>query len=231
MSAIAAVLFDMDGVLVESEALHLRATRAAMGPRGVGFTARDNRLFSRLPDPDAFRVLRILFDLAPSGDELAGAKRRHLVALIRTEGRPLPGCPEIPLRLRGAGIRLGLVSICGRAVIDAVVAQVGLAGAFETIVAGDEVARGAPAPDALLMAARRLGVEATRCLVVDDARDGVLAAKAAGMAAAAVPSSGTVDEDFSPADFVLPSLEALPKALDHTVAEALAGGRAGEGSA
>jgi beta-phosphoglucomutase-like phosphatase (HAD superfamily) len=64
------------------------------------------------------------------------------------------------------------------------------------------------------MAARRLALDPARCFVVEDSRNGVLAAKAAGMMVAAVPGPATADQDFSPADLILPSLEALPKVLD-----------------
>jgi len=214
MSMIAAIIFDLDGVLMDSEPFHLRATRFALGDRAQSYTERDNQAFFGATDAEMFRVLRILFDLDASTDELALRKREHLVFLIRTEGRGLPGVPEIPLRFREAGLRLGLVSASARPVIDAVLETVGLSGAFETVVSGDEVARGKPAPDGYLMAARRLAVDPGRCFVVEDTRNGVLAAKAAGMTVAAVPGPATIHEDFSPADLILPSLEALPKVLE-----------------
>lgn len=214
MSMIAAIIFDLDGVLMDSEPFHLRATRFALGDRAQSYTERDNQSFFGATDAEMFRVLRILFDLDASTDELALRKREHLVLLIRTEGRGLPGVPEIPLRFREAGLRLGLVSASARPVIDAVLETVGLSGAFETVVSGDEVARGKPAPDGYLMAARRLAVDPGRCFVVEDTRNGVLAAKAAGMTVAAVPGPATIHEDFSPADLILPSLEALPKVLE-----------------
>jgi len=214
MNMIAAIIFDMDGVLMDSEPLHLRATRFALGDRAQSYTERDNQSFFGATDAEMFRVLRILFDLDASTDELVIRKREHLVSLIRTEGRGLPGVPEIPLRFREAGLRLGLVSASVRPVIDAILEALGLSGAFETVVSGDEVARGKPAPDGYLMAARRLAIDPGRCFVVEDTRNGVLAAKAAGMTVAAVPGPTTSHEDFSPADVVLPSLEALPKVLE-----------------
>lgn len=214
MNMIAAIIFDMDGVLMDSEPLHLRATRFALGDRAQSYTERDNQAFFGATDPEMFRVLRIIFDLDASTDELVRRKREHLLSLIRTEGRGLPGVPEIPLRFREAGLRLGLVSASARPVIDVILEAVGLSGAFETVVSGDEVARGKPAPDGYLMAARRLAVDPGRCIVIEDTRNGVLAAKAAGMTVAAVPGPTTTHEDFSPADLVLPSLEALPKALE-----------------
>ena len=210
-----AILFDMDGVLMDSEPLHLRATQLSMGGRGpdLGFTERDNRAFFGTTDAELFRVLRILFDLDSPTDALVEAKRRHLADLIRREGRPMPGVPEVPRQLEEAGISLGLVSASARPVIRTVLEAVGLSGTFRTIVSGDEVPRGKPAPDGFLMAARRLGVAPEDCLVVEDSRNGVLAAKAAGMVVAAVPCPATSHEDFSPADLVLPTLLALPKAL------------------
>jgi HAD superfamily hydrolase (TIGR01509 family) len=211
---IGAIIFDLDGVLMDSEPLHLRATRFALGDRAQSYTARDNQSFFGATDAEMFRVLRILFDLDAPTDELVLRKREHLVSLIRAEGRALPGVPEIPVRFREAGLRLGLVSASARPVIDAVLETVGLTGAFETMVSGDEVARGKPSPDGYLMAARRLALDPGRCLVVEDTRNGVLAAKAAGMTVAAVPGPATIREDFSPADLVVPSLEALPKLLE-----------------
>jgi HAD superfamily hydrolase (TIGR01509 family) len=214
MSTIGAILFDMDGVLMDSEPLHLRATQLVLGDRARSFTARDNLAFVGATDPEVFRVLRILFDLDTSIAELVSRKREHLIALVRAEGRPLPGVPEVLLRLRETGLRLGLVSASARPVIDAILEAVDLPGAFDTVVSGDEVARGKPAPDGFLMAARRLAMEPERCLVVEDSRNGVLAGKAAGMTVAAVPGPTTNGQDFSPADLILPSLEALPKVLD-----------------
>jgi HAD superfamily hydrolase (TIGR01509 family) len=209
-----AILFDMDGVLMDSEPLHLRATQFVLGDRARSFTERDNLAFVGATDPEMFRVLRVLFDLETTTAELVSRKRAHLLALIRAEGRPLPGVPEVPLRLRETGLRLGLVSASSRPVIDAVLKALELDRAFDTVVSGDEVARGKPAPDGFLMAARRLAMDPARCLVVEDSRNGVLAGKAAGMTVAAVPGPTTKGQDFSPADLILPSLEALPKLLD-----------------
>jgi len=215
MSTIAAILFDMDGVLMDSEPLHLRATQLALGSsRARSYTERDNQTFFGATDTEMFRILRILFDLDMSTDDLVKRKREHLISLVQTEGRGLPGVPEIPLRFREGGFRLGLVSASARPVIDAILEVVGLERAFETVVSGDEVHRGKPAPDGYLMAARRLAVQPEHCFVVEDTRNGVLAAKAAGMSVAALPGPATRHEDFTPADFVLPSLEALPKLLE-----------------
>jgi HAD superfamily hydrolase (TIGR01509 family) len=225
MRKIAAVLLDVDGVLVDSAPLHLRATQLALGERGPSYTERDSRAFAGATDPEVFRILGIVFDLEASTDQLVQRKREHMTALVRVEGRPLAGVPEMPMRLREAGLRLGIVSAAGRPVIDAMLAAVGLRHAVDAVVSGDEAPRGKPAPDGLLMGARRLGVPPEACLVVDDSRAGVLAARAAGMTSAAVPSPSTGQEDLSLADLILPSLEGLAKALDLNGHDPFAGPR------
>jgi HAD superfamily hydrolase (TIGR01509 family) len=213
MSAITAVIFDMDGVLIDSEPLHLRATQSALGHRSASYTERDNRAFFGATDADLFRILRILFNLGPTTEELIAAKHRRLLDLIRAEGRPRPGVPAVPRHLHETGFVLALVSASARPIIHAVLETLGLDASFPIVVSGDEVPRGKPAPDGFLMAARRLSVAPEACLVVEDSRNGVLAGKAAGMTVAAIPCPATNHEDFSSADLVLPSLDALPKAL------------------
>src|SRR5262245_5098089 len=142
MRRVAAVIFDMDGVLVDSEPFHLRSTQAALGARGASYTERDNQPFSGATDMEMLRVLRILFDLPEPTATLVEAKTTHLIGLIRTEGRPLPGVPEVPRWLRARGLPLGLATASRRPVIQAALDAVGLHGAFNAVVSGDEVARG-----------------------------------------------------------------------------------------
>ena len=92
--------------------------------------------------------------------------------------------------------------------------EVGLTNRFATLVTGDEVVNGKPAPDIFLAAARALSVDPSQCLVLEDAPNGVLAAKAAGMRAVAIPNVHTRALDFSAADWVLPSLSAVCEKLN-----------------
>lgn len=208
--ACTAVILDLDGVLVDSEPLHLRATQAVLGPRGRSFTERDHRSFFGATDAEVLRVLRILLDLDVPSEALVARRRAHLRTLLPT-ARPRPGVPEVVHRLADRGFRLGLTSVSPRTAVTATLEATRLAAAFDAIVTVEDVERGAPWPDAFLLAARRLGTQPARCLAVEDSRNGVLAARAAGMPVAAIPCPATSDEDFSLADLVLPSLEGLLK--------------------
>ena len=92
-----------------AQATVYRATQLALGERGPSYTERDSRAFAGATDPEVFRILGIVFDLEASTDQLVQRKREHMTALVRVEGRPLAGVPEMPMRLREAGLRLGIV--------------------------------------------------------------------------------------------------------------------------
>jgi HAD superfamily hydrolase (TIGR01509 family) len=151
--------------------------------------------------------------LAAEERDLGRQYLEHLLALIRERPRPMPGVPDVLARLRGAGYRLALASSAEPEVIAANVATIDLAPFFETMVSGAEVARGKPAPDVFVETARRLGLAPARCLVVEDSRNGLLAAKAAGMRCAVVPCAATRHQDFTEADHRLRALADLPTLL------------------
>jgi HAD superfamily hydrolase (TIGR01509 family) len=210
---VAALLFDLDGVLIDSEPLHLRATRAAIGAHGGSYSEQDNRTFLGMTDAESLRVLRILWNLPEPTATLVQARTSHLAALVR-EAQPMPGVPGVVRQLRQAGLPLGLLSASRRTVIQAALEAVGLTGCFDAIVSGEEMALGTAGPDGFGMAARRLGVAPARCLAVVDSPGGVSAARGAGMLVAAIPGRPSSHGDFSLAHLVLPGLDGLPKALE-----------------
>jgi HAD superfamily hydrolase (TIGR01509 family) len=205
----AAVILDMDGVLVDSEPLAMEAMQQVMARHGVAYSERDNDEFVGRTTPETCRVLRSRHGLATSEDDLA---RQYLTARIAlTWERPvrMPGVPEVLERLRVTGYRLALASSAEPEAVAATVAMLGIGPLLEAVVSGDQVARGKPAPDIFLEAARRLAVAPDRCLVVEDSRNGLLAAKAAGMACAVIPCRFTRAHDFTGADYRLDGLPAL----------------------
>jgi HAD superfamily hydrolase (TIGR01509 family) len=206
----AAVIFDMDGVLVDSEPMHLDAMREVLRPYRVPYTDRDNAEFFGFTDFEVFRVLRERYGLEADARELTRRRAKLLIRLTRERTVVMPGIPDVPRRLHALGYRLAVASSSALEVIEATVDVLGLVPVFAALVSGLEVGRGKPAPDVFLETARRLGLPPRDCLVVEDSRNGLLAAKAAGMACAAVPCPATRHEDFSEADF---RLAALPELL------------------
>ena len=123
---------------------------------------------------------------------------------------PMPGVPEVLERVRAGGYRLALASSAEVRLIQANLTALALGPLFEAVVSGTQVARGKPAPDVFLAVADRLAMAPDRCLVVEDSRNGLLAAKAAGMRCAVVPCAYTRHQDFREADHAYTPFRALP---------------------
>lgn len=183
-----AVIFDLDGVLVDSEIWwdEVRADFAAR--QGRPWTEEDRRSVMGANSRQWSRTMldRLALDLTPLAVE------REIVdgVVARYQEGPAPIIEGAVEAVRSAGrvARVGLASSAHREVIDAALEALGLADAFAVIVSSDEVEHGKPAPDVYVEAARRLDVRPDACLAVEDSLNGVLAARAAGMAVALVPN-------------------------------------------
>ena len=203
----------MDGVLVDSEPLGFLAMRRVMARHGAPYTEADNDEFLGRTTLEECVILAERHRLPADPRALTQEYVDLLVELIRDKPRPMPGVPGVLDQLGAAGYRMALASSADPAVIAENVRALGLARLFEAVVSGTEVARGKPAPDVFLETAARLRLPAARCLVVEDSRNGLLAAKAAGMACAAIPCASTRHQDFREADYRLAALPDLPALL------------------
>jgi HAD superfamily hydrolase (TIGR01509 family) len=206
----AAVIFDMDGVLIDSEPIHFEATRSLLADHGIVFEPDLGQDFVGCTDRDVFRALRVRYELAAGEAELASAWVERVVDLLARPLTPLDGVPTVLEALGGAGVRLALASSSAPAIIAATLDGLGLARAFEFTVSGHDVRSGKPAPDIFLEAARRLRLPPWDCLVVEDSCNGLRAAVAAGMACAVVPCPSTARQDFAGAAVRLERLSDLP---------------------
>ncbi len=207
-----AVLWDMDGVLVDSAPYHYRAWRDTLAEEGVLLDeATFFRTFGRRNDAI---IADVLGPVSPERvAALDAAKEERYRALIAREGiSPQPGALEWLRRLRRRGIPQAVVSSAPRQNIALILEVLGAADLFQTIVSGEEVERGKPDPASFLLAAQRLGVPPRRCIVVEDAPAGLEAARRAGMACLALVGSHR-RADLAAADRVVDSLDKLPEDL------------------
>jgi HAD superfamily hydrolase (TIGR01509 family) len=208
-----AIVFDMDGVLVDSEPTALEAMRRVMARHGVAYTEADNEEFIGCATLEECRILKARHGLAADARELTDQYIEVLLDLIRARPRSMPGVPDVLLELQQAGHRMALASSAEPAVIAMNLTTLDIGRFFEVAVSASEVGRGKPAPDIFLATARRLGVKPETCLVIEDSRNGLLAAKAAAMTCAVVPCASTSRQDFGEADYRLESLPELPGLL------------------
>ncbi len=209
-----AIIFDMDGVLVDSEPLHTRATKLLLADCGLDWDERESAEYIGLTDVESFAALKLRHRLADDAVDLAARWAERTIVLLQQHACPLPGIPSVPRTLRERGYRLALASSSRPRVIEATLRAIGARPLFEVVVSGAEVTRGKPSPDVFLEAARRLDVAPARCLVIEDSRRGVTAARAAGMRCLAIPCSTTAHQDFTHATARLDTLPGVLRYLD-----------------
>jgi HAD superfamily hydrolase (TIGR01509 family) len=209
-----AVIFDMDGVLLDSEPIHFEATRELLAERGIDYSAAAGDNFFGCTDHEVFSVLKERYRLEMSEEELTKAWLGRVVPALPLMAAPLPGVPEVLHDLKDRGLRLALASSSVPAVIAASLKALGIGSLFEIKVSGHDVENGKPSPDIFLEAARRLGLPPAECVVVEDSSNGMRAALTAGMRCAVVPCSSTAHQDFSDASIRLRTLFDLPSWLD-----------------
>ncbi|MGH9090659.1 MAG: hexitol phosphatase HxpB [Acidimicrobiales bacterium] len=217
-----AAIFDMDGLLVDSEPLWHRAEIEILGDLGVPLAVTACRLTKGMVVQEVTRYWHERYPWAgPGPDEVAAAVVDRVLELVVAEGRLLPGAHRAIALCRDQGVALALASSSEHRLIRRVLDHFGLAGEFGVVCSAEDEAYGKPHPAVFLAAARELGVAPDRCLVWEDAPAGVLAAKAARMACVAVPEPVERDRPaFAIADAVLGCLEEVDEALWAAVAVA-----------
>ncbi len=216
---IRAILFDLDGLMVDSEPHSLASWRAILSSRGVRLDPAVSEQMFGLRQIEAARMLVEVYGLADQPSLLGREKEEHQLRHLDGQIKPLPGLYELLNEIDRRELRTAVASSGARPYVNAVLQAIDLAGRFRAVVTGDDVVNGKPAPDVFLAAAQAVQTDPQQCLVLEDAPFGVQAAKAAGMRCAAIPNQYTRALDLSPADVILPSLLAVRDALASLVAD------------
>lgn len=205
---IEAVIFDMDGVLIDSEPLWRIAETRAMNAIGVPMVEEDGFLTMGLRTDEVVEFWYARYPWSePSKTEVEGAIVGNVIALIEERGEPLPGAVEAVRGMRAAGYRVGLASSSAMEIIEAVLRRIGLRDAFDALQSAEHEPYGKPHPAVYIECARSLGVAPVDCLALEDSPAGVLAAKAAKMTCIAIPPPELRDDPrYCIADLQLPTI-------------------------
>ncbi len=205
-----AVVFDLDGVIVDSEQVWDDVREEYVRESGGAYSDRSARDMMGMSSPEWSRYMAEELCVPGTPDEINLAIVERMLARYGDAPPLLPGAVDAVRRI-GAWVPLAIASSSNRELIDVVVAAAGLAGDFAATVSSEEVPRGKPSPDVYLEAARRLGVDAGRCGAVEDSHNGIRSAKAAGMHVVAVPNPHYPpdDEALALADVVVRSIDEL----------------------
>lgn len=183
----AAIVFDLDGVLIDSEQRWNGAKEALVREAGGRWREEAPTVMMGMSSPEWAAYLRDDLAVPLEVDEISREVVRRMEEGYRQALPLLPGASEA-VRALAARWPLGLASSANRELIDLVLELAGFGDAFHVTVSSEEVERGKPAPDVYLAAARGLGVEAAGCVAVEDSSNGLRSAAAAGMTVIAVPN-------------------------------------------
>lgn len=208
---VSALIFDLDGLLADTERLHCQAYQMTFLEQGITLQELDYcehwvRFGRGITDWVTLNKLTV------DPYSLRLRKSEHYSALLSSSLRPMDGALELLDRLHGQ-IRFALASSSYRDAIDGVLAGLDIGHFFDVVVSGLDVSAVKPAPDIFLKAAHDLGVRPEECVVLEDAEKGVLAAHSAGMRCIAVPNEYTRHHDFSTATRICSSLKEITPEL------------------
>lgn len=202
-----AVIFDMDGVITDSEPLYAQAVNLVLTEHGLALTEEDHRAIMGSSIDSTWRY--VIDRLGLDGDMARWKAQydRAVLDLLRRHVTPAPGLYRLLARLEKRGVKIGLATSSQQNWADAVLDRLNLAGRFQAVAACEMVREAKPAPDLYLLAASRLGVPPGACLAIEDTPRGIQSARTAGMTTVAVRTQATAHMDVSAADRVIDSLE------------------------
>jgi HAD superfamily hydrolase (TIGR01509 family) len=205
-----AVVFDMDGVLIQSEEVWDEVREAYVRERGGRYDAEIQRAMMGMSSPEWSRLLHEHAGVPDEPDTINAEVVRRMLAAYRDHLPLIPGAVDAVQRL-AARFPLGLASSSNRELIETVLDVAGLASFFAATVSSEEVAHGKPAPDVYLEAARRMSVAPEHCAAVEDSHGGIRSAKSAGMRVVAIPNPSYPpgEEALALADVTIGSLDEL----------------------
>ena len=210
---IKAVIFDMDGVMIDSEPLWEKAERILLGKRGIDYTPDYRDKIVGLNQNDSGALLIETFNLDESVVDIINERVKILTGIYEKELKTVEGLLPLLDEIKEQGIPLAVASSSPMRLIKFVLNMFSLNDYFDVLVSGECIENGKPHPDIYLEAARQLGVEPSECLAIEDSINGVLSAKSAGMVCIAVPDKRLTPDKFANADKIVDRLENINLSL------------------
>ena len=207
---IKATIFDMDGVIIDSEPIHLNADKMTLKYFGINVPDEELNNYVGVSNATMWAELRPKYKFPFSSEELnkkTVENKNNLFGNMKLE--LIPGIFELLSELRNDNIKIGLASSSTKVFIEMILNNLKIINFFDAIVSGEEVKNGKPAPDIFLKAAELLDIAPNECLVIEDSEHGVEAAKAAGMKCIGFTNPNSGKQDLTPADTIVNSINEI----------------------
>jgi beta-phosphoglucomutase family hydrolase len=199
---IKAVIFDLDGVIAETEHIHIQAEKLTLLKYRVKISNDELHKYTGTTAKQMFTELIGKYKLDTTFDKMFKEKDKILFKLLEKDVQPTKGVIELLHKLKQMQLKLGIASSSHKRLIDYILKTLEIERLFDSVVGAEDITHGKPNPEIFLMCANRLHVNSGECLVVEDATFGVEAAKTAGMKCLGYRNPNSGKQDLSRADFV-----------------------------
>lgn len=200
-----AVIFDMDGVLIDSEPAYLEMNIKLFGEFGIKMDEEDYKALVGLPSIPMWTMLKKKYDLKNDISEFLKIEKKRMLEILDSEiiSGPMEGVRDLISILKNSGAKLSVASSSSRENIYFILNKLNLYTCFDFVISGEEVKNGKPSPDILLKVSEVLNISPGKCYVIEDSSNGIMAAKTAGMHCAGFSNNGTNSQDLSGSEIVL----------------------------
>ncbi|MBE6067253.1 MAG: HAD family phosphatase [Clostridium lundense] len=200
-----AVIFDMDGVIIDSEPLHLSIEEDIFKKLGISITYEEHNTFIGTTSHYMWNKIKTNHNLTESLEELVELDRNTYLDFLNNtlDLQPIKGVKELIINLHKNNIKLAVASSSPLNVIEKILSLFEIRGYFDYIVTGDCVSKSKPEPDIFLYAAKKLDADPKECVVIEDSHNGVLAAKKANMKCIGYKNVNSGNQDLSKADITI----------------------------
>ncbi len=211
MKNINAVIFDMDGIIVDSEPWQMKAFNLTLKPFNISLSEEDFIKLIGIRSIENFKQLKKKYNLPVSAEELTETKNNYYKTILKNEIKPREGLIELLNFLFKNSYKIAVASGSIKKDVIDTLELLDIKHFFRVILSGDDVKEGKPDPEIFIKTADKLKIPYNECLVIEDSQTGVYAANAAGMQVIAIPTHYTQNHNFSKAVKVLKSLkEVIP---------------------
>ena len=204
---IKALIFDMDGVIIDSEPLWEKAERILLNRKGIEYDHNYRDKIMGLNQDDSARVLKETFNLKEPIETIISERIDILLRIYEEYLELVPGFLKLLKKLTHHNFLLALASSSPKIVIDYVLNKFSLYEYFQVVVSGDSVEHGKPFPDIYLLASDKLGIKPNESVVIEDSINGLNASKRAGMFCIVLPDKSLNKNDYHEADLIINSLD------------------------
>lgn len=218
-----AVIFDLDGTIIDSEPMHTQAVLRILRERNIDLEPRELDGYIGISSSVMWSEMRTRFGLEESIEALGILQHRSNIEMLEGSGSILiPGIMELLRDIKGQGLSTAIASSSTKEYIEAVVERYSLARYFDCLVSGEEVPRGKPSPDIFLRAAELLRVEPESCVVIEDSDNGLTASRKAGIRSVGFRNPNSGRQALSLADLVVEDIREITLDLLRNLADSKA---------